>query len=86
MSAPTHFHVQITPATLTHAEATEYVRKRGFLEDVLIAQLGLQPLYLGPGTGTNRTRLYSRIKIDQLLQQLELNGGHDANTGKPVST
>lgn len=74
----------IPPATLTHREACEYVRKRGFLEDVLIAELGLQPLYLGPGSGTNRTRLYSRIKIDQLLQQLELQGGHDANTRKPI--
>lgn len=76
--------VAITPATLTFSEAAEYVRKRGFLEDVLIRQLGLQPLYIGPGTGTNRTKLYSRERIDQLLAQLELQGGLDANTGKSV--
>ncbi len=68
------------PATLTTLEAHEYVRKRVFWE-WLVENYKLQPIYKGK---QGKTVLWHRSAIDSALRQLELNGGYDIETGKPV--
>lgn len=71
----------ITPATLTTLEARDYVSKRAFWE-FLVERYKLKPIYKGK---QHKTIIWSRDAIDSALRQLELEGGFDFETGKPVA-
>lgn len=73
----------IAPATLTNKEAEEYCSKRVFW-DWLKKAYNIKPLFLGPGERIGRTTIFSRDAIDHALKQLELNGGFDLQTGRPI--
>jgi hypothetical protein len=70
-----------TAALLTTEEARAYCSKRVILE-FLVDQYNLKPIYKGKG---GKTVVFSRSAIDHALTQLELNGGHDVDTDKPVA-
>jgi hypothetical protein len=70
----------IQPATLTTLEAHEYVRKRVFWE-WLVEHYQLEPIFKGK---QHKTILWRRDAIDHALRQLELSGGFDIESGKPV--
>lgn len=69
-----------TKAALTVRESHEYVGSRA-LFDHLIAHCGLQSLYHGLG---HKVVLYRTTDIDTALNVLQLNGGWDATTQKPI--
>jgi hypothetical protein len=69
-----------TAALLTTEEARDYCAKR-VIFDYLIEHYHLKPIYKGKG---GKTVAYSRSSIDHAIAQLELNGGIEIDTDKPI--